>query len=249
MWNNYKKRLKALVKENRDNQKNSELFQQDQIAITQLLKMFNDEFFVPITRWSLPPRELLHVCNDILLNKRKNIIEFGTGYSTIFICKFIQINKLKVDFISVDNDNMWQNTISDILNNLDLLYEVRLVLAPVEDVNERILHSNQTKWYDSQILDKQLHSVNKIDLVIVDGPHGSECQYSRYSAIPYLKNKLTDNFCIFLDNTNRIQEFEIAKNWKKDLNCNIKNYSTYCHLTLGSSIITAPYGVKPKGWK
>ena len=73
-------------------------YSQDQMAYNQLLKMFDNNVFIPITNWSISPNEVLHICNDIVINKKTNIIEFGSGFSTICIAQLLKINNIEANF-------------------------------------------------------------------------------------------------------------------------------------------------------
>ena len=66
----YKSKIKKLV----NNIRSIANAQNENFALTSLLKLFKDETFFPLTNWSMAPSEILHICNDILINKRINII-------------------------------------------------------------------------------------------------------------------------------------------------------------------------------
>ena len=80
---------------------------QIQFNYLQLKSLFSESTFTPMTTWSISPSTILHVLNDISINQPKNIIEFGSGISTIYIAKLIKLNKLKVKFFVVESDNTW----------------------------------------------------------------------------------------------------------------------------------------------
>jgi hypothetical protein len=54
-------------------------------------------------------------------------------------------------------------------------------------------------------------------LAIVDGPGAwkPEIRLSRYTALPFLINKLAKNFSIYLDDINRKGEKQVLSLWKK----------------------------------
>lgn len=226
------------------NQLESKLIQLDELALIQLYRMFNDNIFLPITRWSLPPRELLHICNDIVLKDRKSIIEFGAGYSTIFICKLIELNNLKCQFVSVDNNKEWLDKIEEKLKSLNLLKYVNLIYSPIVNLeNSNILFRNQDKWYDTAILTDMLDVYNEFDLIIVDGPYGGTTNFARFSAVPFLMTKIKKDFGVFLDNSDREHEKLIRKEWQTLLGGTLMNFENYSYLTNNVDFVVAPYGV------
>jgi 16S rRNA G966 N2-methylase RsmD len=225
------KKLKNKFKSIENKIQENKFILQDQIALTQLLKMFNNDMFLPLTTWSISPREVLHICNDLVINKRKSIIEFGSGFSTICIAQLLKINKISASFVSVENDKNWCKEINSIICNLKLSQFVKCIYVPITNVSDEISLPEQKLWYDTNFLEKEMDNMNNIDLVIVDGPFGGTTPYARYSAIPFLKNKLNHTFTIFLDDSSRIDESKILNVWKESLQCKVVNKVRYSILS------------------
>src|SRR5690554_1898626 len=81
--------------------------QQTALDYAQISRLFPESNFIPFTTWSVSPSIILHILNDIVINKRCNIIEFGSGASTIYIARLIQTLKLDVKFFSVESNEEW----------------------------------------------------------------------------------------------------------------------------------------------
>lgn len=220
--------------------------QGDHLALTQLLKMFPDQVFLPLTAWSISPREVLHICNDIVINKRKSIVEFGSGFSTICIAQLLKINNINSNFISIENNADWANELTQILRKFNLENYVTIIVAPITEVPREFAKDEQLKWYDVPTLQPIIQDLTDIDVVIVDGPFGGTTKYARYSAIPFLKHKLADDYAIFLDDTTREHESVIAKDWKNLLNGHSKNHGRYMVLTSQPSFDVSSYGLRYK---
>lgn len=214
----------------------------DHLALTQLLKMFDDKIFIPLTSWSISPNEVLHVCNEIIINKRRNIIEFGSGFSTICIAQLLKINNINTAFFSVENDANWAEELNGILKRMELSDFVKIIVAPIANVPKEFAKANQEKWYDTEILSQALSQVETIELVLVDGPFGGTTPFARYSAVPFLKNKLTSNYAVFLDDSARESEMKIAQDWQNLLQAKSIDYKRYTYLTNNYNFDIAPYG-------
>ena len=80
------------------------------------------------------------------------------------------------------------------------------------------------------------------DLVVVDGPYGKTTPFARYSALPFLKNKLADNFAVFLDDSSRIEEREIANEWLKLLQCKSVDKQRYTYFSSNTTFDVTPFG-------
>ena len=224
----------------------SHQLQEDHLALNQLMRMFPDQIFLPLTSWSISPREVLHICNDIVMNKRKSIVEFGSGFSTICIAQLLKINNIKASFISVENNESWANELRSLLQNCGLEEFVTIIVAPIADVSSEIAKTDQKKWYDSQILNSHFSKTELVDLIIVDGPFGGTTPFARYSAIPFLKSKLAENYAVFLDDSSRDHEKQIASDWLKILGGKTKDHKRYICMTSTSGFDVTPYGIRYK---
>ena len=88
-------RIDSLKKQEKNNSQSNYDFQQ-------ISKLFSDNEFIPFTAWSLSPSILLHILNDIIINDRKSLIEFGSGASTFYIAKLLKNINSESKFISVN---------------------------------------------------------------------------------------------------------------------------------------------------
>jgi len=169
------------------------------------------EYFA-ITNSSLRFHTLAVIINDILINKRRQIIEFGSGISTLAIANLIRKNNLECRFISVEDNEEWFQYIKSFLSNSDLQKYVNIVYAPLKK-NSLALENNL--WYSDQVLNDNISSNFKFDLAIIDGPAAwkPKIRLSRYPAVPYLVNILSEEFSIYLDDINRKGEKEIMGLW------------------------------------
>ncbi|MFA7615949.1 MAG: class I SAM-dependent methyltransferase [Weeksellaceae bacterium] len=206
-----------------------------------LLKMFEPGFFFPITPWTMNSVEIQHICNEIMANKRRNIVEFGSGFSTICIAQMLKSNKIEANFISVDNNPDWILFLKEILKNQNLEEYVNFVTAPLADVPSQYGWKEQKTWFNTEVLDNELKQINNVDMIIVDGPEGDSTSFARYSAVPYLKNKLNNSFSVFLDDAHRKHEIEITNQWQTMLNCKSMDFENYIYFYENAKFGTFPF--------
>ena len=178
------------------------------------------EYF-PTTSSSLRFHTLAVILNDILINGRQNIIEFGAGISTLAIANLIKKNHLNCNFFSVEDNSDWLNILKSYLMKNNLQEHVNLIYAPLEKTN---LALENNSWYSINALSENINKDLKFSLVIVDGPGAwkPEIRLSRYPAVPYLLNFLADNFSIYLDDMNRKGEKKILSLWQKKYSMNFE---------------------------
>lgn len=209
--------------------KNRELIEES-IAQQQLLKAIEGPFFFPQTTFSMSNCMLLHVLNDIIINNRKQVIEFGAGYSTLVLSKLIQQGTIDCTLTTIESDLEWLNQMHKMIHQNQTNSNVHLIhsqLVPQEYKLE-IAHD----WYDSNWLNDT--KTNEFDLVMIDGPKAGvdELMTSRYPAIPFLltNQKINLKHCsIYLDDAKRKGEQAILKSWKTDYALVFKQKNKYAY--------------------
>jgi 16S rRNA G966 N2-methylase RsmD len=200
---------------------------------------------MPLTSWSIPPSEVIHILNDIIMHSRKSVIEFGSGFSTLCIAQLIKTNGLNCVFYSIESNREWLGTMQAMLEKYKLTDFVKMVLAEVEVVEDTYAKQKNSKWYSIRSLTNGLTSDVVFDLVIVDGPFGSISPYARYPAIPFLKEKhLAKNFAIFLDDTSRPHELQITEDWSKMLLAEARIFNRYAYISVQKGFDTEPFAFR-----
>lgn len=196
-------------------QMNKDIFwaQQENACLQYLLNLLGPGNYLPHTEMAMSPITICHILNEIIINKRSSIIEFGAGNSTIYIAKIIKSFGLRVKFYSVDSNEGWINCVTENLVALCVQDAVELIYAPVKETSgyASVLASSY-KWFDSDVIRKKIDS-EKFDLIIVDGPTGKLCPFSRYPAIPFLLHNFAESYTIFLDDAGRTDEAQILNEW------------------------------------
>lgn len=197
-------------------QKNGNL---DMIAMLSLNKIIKT--YLPWSDSAIRPVVLQKIINDIILNNRKTIVECGSGISTLYIAKILKSNSAENGMIySIDHDEEWIKILQKYIYDLEIDSNVKLIHAPLKPFKNDF---KSVHWYDQVILTNEIKSTN-IDQLIVDGPpaYNKVIEYSRYPVISFFKEKLSNNFSVFLDDTDRNAENKIIKEWAKDLGRNFK---------------------------
>ena len=179
------------------------------------LKPFMDNYpYIPITEKALRPICLNFIINEIFINARNNIIEFGSGISTIIIGRVLQHIQGNQKLLSFEHDKEWHEFISSKLKDEQLDDFVEILYAPLVKSDFQDLGM---KWYDKSIVTNSISNYNPFDLLIVDGPpaYQKENFYSRMIALPSIVDRLSSNYCIILDDALRKGEKYAIKEWEK----------------------------------
>ena len=110
-----------------------------------LQDLLRDNGFIPVSGSALSFESILTICNDILINERKAIIEFGCGISTLVIASLIKRKGLSCRFVSVEGNAAWRAIIGQHLLEAGTADAVELIHAPV--IPHRLAIAGNS-WYD-----------------------------------------------------------------------------------------------------
>ena len=157
---------------------------------------------IPPTRsWAASPDLLLTIADTIRKYRPGLVVELGSGVSTLVAAKS---GARKV--ISIDNsEEFGAKTVAMIKEHRARGVEVRI--APLQP------YANGSTWYDTS----KIKDLKKIDLLIIDGPPGSKNPEARYPALAELKDKLSANAVVIIDDVHREGERKLAEDFAKAL--------------------------------
>lgn len=178
--------------------------------------------YIPWSGASIHPTALTYILNDIIIHKRKHYLECGSGVSTIYIAAIAKLFNPNLIIHSIDHDLNWINLLKKHLELYGLSEFVHFIHAPLNDTD--LAYEQSLKWYDMDIITKELSDQPPIDLLFVDGPVANKkhLKHSRYPAVPFFFDRLDDTYKIVIDDGSRNGEIDIMKRWNKDLGLNFK---------------------------
>lgn len=158
---------------------------------------------LPHTSSALDHRTLQVICNDILINNRRFLVELGSGYSTIIISKFISMNNLDCKVISIEENEQWAKLVSDLLEKESLDEIAKIECLKVKD-----------SWYVEDELDLIMKN-QEIQVLIIDGPNAGNKEDIRSEAMNYFDGKISTNALVVIDDVHRKAEYAMLNNWYK----------------------------------
>jgi hypothetical protein len=143
---------------------------------------------------------LYRVYNEI---KPKNILEFGLGETSKLAYQYKEAFP-EADLTIIEQDENWLKFFSANIHNV-------VPNTIVLDIEHRTVNGFTTKTYNG-LLEKI--GGRKFDLVLVDGPWGSD-HFSRYQIVDIVENNLlAEQFIIIIDDCHRVGEKETARKVK-----------------------------------
>ncbi|NND62766.1 MAG: hypothetical protein HKN48_06185 [Flavobacteriaceae bacterium] len=215
----------------------------DTLASLLVHRFFPEHAILPFTPFSLNPNTILHVINEIQINKRNSIIEFGAGVSTIILARFLMLNKMDAKIVAVEHNADWAEFIQNELIKYECANFAKIIVAPL---NMTQINGYDGRWYDTDSLENSIGDT-LFDLVIVDGPSAAENAEVRFPAFPFIIDRLKASFIVFLDDIRREGERRIFKNWEtyalntgKKCKFHFNDKKVYAWLSSGDGFSSAP---------
>ncbi|HEY4057773.1 MAG TPA: class I SAM-dependent methyltransferase [Kofleriaceae bacterium] len=195
--------------------------------------------YLPFSGSAVRPILLAHLLNDIVVNRRRRILELGAGISTILMARLIVRNKLDAKVTSIEHDAGWVSAVTELLAGEGLSDVVDIVHAPLvacEDALENNL------WYDRTTLASRV--TGEFDLALVDGPPAWEQGkgLARYPAGPFLEAHLGERCAIYLDDVERLGERLVMGKWNARARWGLKvQHGSFAYAARGPAYFTEPF--------
>jgi predicted O-methyltransferase YrrM len=161
-------------------------------ALTGIYRLLNPTRPLPYFRnAALSTDTILDYIHLIEQLRPETIVELGSGSSTI-VAAYQLKNNGNGRVIALDHDERWGGITSDWLMEHELTSWAEVRIAPLEPA---IIDGKSYKWYKLKILE----DVEKIDLLLIDGPPDIYGFGLRYPGLHYLASRLGENGVIVVD--------------------------------------------------
>lgn len=196
--------------------------------------------YLPFTGAAARPIVLAHVLNEIVVNRRRSVIEFGSGISTILMARLIQRNRLDAKVVSIEHDANWVDAMRGLLAAEDIGDAVEIVHAPLAPC-DHALEGNH--WYDLSVLASRI-AEKRFDLALVDGPPAWETGkgMTRYPAGPFLEDRMAERCALFLDDADRLGERLVMGKWNATGAWKLKViHQSFAFATRGDAFYADPF--------
>ncbi len=203
---------------------------QDALALQQLSPLIKT--YLPWSVSSMRPSGVVKVLNDIVVHRRREIVECGGGISTYLIGQLLKQQGGRLTTIEHNKD--WCGVLEQLMRDQGLGDVVTVVHAPLRPTKHPF--QGNAEWYDEAVTAESVKGL-KIDLLLVDGPpaYDAQIQFARYPAAPFFRPYFADGYTIVLDDVNRKGERAIADRWSRELGIAIKLYLIDGNIGMGHS--------------
>lgn len=176
--------------------------------------------YLPWGSGSMRPAGLVQVCNDVVLNDRRHIVELGSGVSTVVLARLLtQLGGAgRRSLVAVEHDARWRRWVVGQLTAEGVAADVVVVEAPLRP----LAGTAGLSWYDQAAVDA---AIDVIDLLVVDGPPAFEPGHglARLRALAVLRDRLVPGATVVLDDIERPGEQEVLRRWEDDFGLSFRH--------------------------
>jgi len=161
----------------------------------------------PSGDWALDVQPLLRVLDLLKVSAATNVLELGSGTSTLWIAYALE--RSGGHLTSIDHSEVYGGRTRAELERHQLLSVAEVRLAPLRPLT---LAGGMWNWYDPTVFD----DLSDIDMLLVDGPPGNTGPLSRLPALGVLATRLSPGAFVVLDDAQRPDEIATVEHWLKD---------------------------------
>lgn len=175
-------------------------------ALIGLYGLFDVRAPVPASRgYAASPDLCLELVRQVYTRRPALVVECGPGLSSLWLGYALQKTGAG-RLVSVEHQAPFRERTADLvrLHGLDDVVEIRL--APLEPVNGQ-------PWYAPAAF----ADLDRIDLLLVDGPPGTTGPLARLPAVPVLRDRLAPGALIVVDDYERADEQAAVERWLAEL--------------------------------
>lgn len=180
-------------------------------AMVNVRPLVDDDMLLQYGGWAMDAH-LAETIMRLLLQKRPQlVVECGSGSSTLLVASCLKKLGGNRQVISLDHEAKYADITRGLLRQHGLDEWAEVITAPLKSWQ---LNGKELPWYG---LDLNALPDHAIDLLIVDGPPGWDDPTARYPTVPVLRQHLSDECTIVLDDGDRPGEREAAHRWAEEL--------------------------------
>jgi predicted O-methyltransferase YrrM len=159
----------------------------------------------PFRDWAISPDLGRRIVELIIQERPTHVLEVGCGTSTVIAAQAMK-SIGHGHLTSLEQDARFADITIRMLEDRGLESWATIIHAPLVDT---AIGSETWKWHD--LSSAELPS--RIDLLIVDGPPGSTGHFARYPAVPLLKDRMSPEAAVILDDTLRPEDAAVVERW------------------------------------
>jgi len=171
--------------------------------------------YLPWSASAMRPSGIVAVLNEIYVNRRRAVVELGSGVSTFYIGRLLRQRGGHI--WTVEHDERWADLVDQELASEGLGDVVTVVHAPLKPIQSE-WPGEEATWYEESCLN-EMTAGQSIDLLIVDGPPAYQAghEHARYPAGPFFASTLAEDYAVVLDDIDRQGEQDIMERWEGEL--------------------------------
>lgn len=157
-------------------------------------------------RWAASEDLLLWLAGYVLEHRPSVVVDLGSGQSSVWMAGAMRAAGYAGRVMGIDHDETYAQATRDLARRQGLDDWLTVIHAPLRD---QVIAGRDARWYDLDALG----SLDRIDLLCIDGPPGQGASQARWPALPALHDRLAPGATVVLDDMIRRDEQAILDDW------------------------------------
>ena len=177
---------------------------EDYLQLTRLVPMA-----LPMPKpgtWAASEDLLLWLAGYVLEHRPRLVVDLGSGQSSVWMAAAMRTAGYDGRVIGVDHDEGFAQATRDLARRQGVESWLTVLHAPLR---EQVIDEREVTWYDVDAFE----GIDGIDLLSIDGPPGQGAPYARWGALPALRELLSPDATIVMDDMVRRDERQIVADW------------------------------------
>jgi predicted O-methyltransferase YrrM len=166
--------------------------------------------------WAVDPFFGKVLAQLIHRHEPNHILECGSGTSTVFMARLQRKVSDHGSVTALEHLEKYATKSERLLQDHDLQNRAQIVFAPLREWN---INGKTLPWYG---VDTGRFRERPIDMLIVDGPPQSTGKWARYPAAFVLRELLSEECVIVMDDGDRSEERQTAREWAEMLDAHLE---------------------------
>jgi len=160
----------------------------------------------PAGGWAASPDLLLFCVDTMIAEAPELVVECGSGLSTLFLSLAAEQHELPTRVVALEHHEEYAAKTRALLERHGVAHRAEVRFAPLGSTS---LPGHETAWY----AESALGNLDRIGLLLVDGPPSSTGPLARFPAVPLLVDGFAPRCTIVVDDLNRTSDEETAQSW------------------------------------
>lgn len=161
----------------------------------------------PMGGWAASADFNVLMLRELIGTRPRTVVECGSGTTTLLLALAVRQYGLSTRVVALEHLERLKAQTEQALRQHGVADFAEVRLAPLSPSS---VPDHATPWYGEEAL----ADLDKIGLLVVDGPPETTGEHARFPAVPLLRERMSPSCVVVVDDLNRPGDLEVVQSWK-----------------------------------